>query len=114
MDARDRRRGFSQVGYHEVIERDGESVLGRMMSQASVYDDLYIAKDSYSICLIGSPGNFTITQQDTLAEIIPAMQISSVLSSIRDVTTENLIRWINKQLSNEWLRTNHDNSEKPL
>jgi hypothetical protein len=102
IDRRDRRSGFTQIGYHYVIERDGKWLPGRPELSASVHDDLNKAKDALSVCIVGSPGNFTIEQQEAFKEFCLHKGMP-MFSEIKGVPTDNLVRWAQGNLSNEWL-----------
>lgn len=76
IDVRDRRHGFSKIGYHYVVRRDGTVEEGRPIETASMHDETSIAKESVSVCLIGGMGakgepqnNFTREQLDALGKL---------------------------------------------
>lgn len=75
LDLQDRQHGFSRVGYHYVIRRDGLIEDGRQESEASLHDHISTARQSLSICLVGGAGedgkpfnNFTEVQWIALTQ----------------------------------------------
>jgi N-acetylmuramoyl-L-alanine amidase len=102
VDLRDRKFGFSKVGYHYVIERDGSVNRGRdPETEASLHDDFGLAKRAISVCLIGGlneksepADNFTDDQKDSLRLLVQKIQwgteitVKAVTPSLGDLELE--------------------------
>lgn len=82
-------RGWSDIGYHYVVRRNGEVEEGRPLDVAGAHARGY-NETSVGICLVGGkarpglqPCNFTIEQWQSLAELIVDLEgrfeIDSVL-----------------------------------
>lgn len=76
LDIRDRKKNYAEIGYHYVIRRDGTIETGRTLKSASVFDEVRIARESISVCLIGGVddrrepiNNFTREQRDALIDL---------------------------------------------
>lgn len=102
INRRDREFGYSSIGYHYVIERDGTLGTGRKMHEASMHDSVEEAKLAISVCLVGgsdaagSPDdNFTDDQWDrlvTLTRELTAGKTLSIQSRTPSVTTDRIVR----------------------
>lgn len=76
IDRWHRERGFSGVGYHYIIRRDGQLELGRPEAQIGAHAAGHNAR-SIGICLVGglneqlrATNNFTREQWDTLTRVL--------------------------------------------
>ena len=72
IDRWHRQRGFSQIGYHYVIRRNGDIEMGRPPAMAGAHAKGY-NHDSIGICLVGGWGgvnNFTPIQFENLLLLI--------------------------------------------
>lgn len=110
LDRRDRRHGYSMVGYHYVIRRDGRIETGRSEDVPSIHDDLKRAKDSIAVCLVGGAderggpaNNFTPEQWSALCllfrEIGRRHEGIKHRSATPSVTTDHIIARYSKWLS---------------
>jgi len=75
-----RQRGFSDVGYHRVIRRDGTVEKGRADAEAGAHVTGYNS-NSFGICLVGgiddkgnAQNNYTEAQWKTLAKLVREVQ----------------------------------------
>jgi len=75
-----RQRGFSDVGYHRVIRRDGSVEKGRTDAEAGAHVAGYNS-NSFGICLVGgiddrgnAACNYTEAQWRALAELVREVQ----------------------------------------
>lgn len=98
LDRQDRQHGFARVGYHYVITRDGVIEDGRAESEASLHDDISIARQAISVCLVGGagmvPNNFTDVQWDALAQLLLRIQEDHPKSEIRVVTPALTLEYV--------------------
>lgn len=76
------KKGWSDVGYHVIVRRDGKPEAGRDVRKAGAHARGFNA-DSIGLCLIGGIGedgqpeaNFTLDQLDTLRVILEAWKAS--------------------------------------
>lgn len=67
IDAWHRDRGFSQIGYHYVIYRDGTTHLGRPLTMVGAHC-VYHNKHSIGVCYIGGVAKDGKTPKDTRTE----------------------------------------------
>jgi N-acetylmuramoyl-L-alanine amidase len=100
LDRRDRQFGLSKVGYHFVIRRDGTVEVGRSLDEASMHDDLKLAKRSVSVCLVGGvndkgepSANFTDEQKDELVALMLKHPELKVQTATPSLTGEKILSW---------------------
>ena len=74
-------RGWSDIGYHFVIRRDGELEIGRDLDKAGAHTKGYNAR-SIGICMVGgvdeyndAQDNFTVAQWDTARQLLTYLEI---------------------------------------
>jgi hypothetical protein len=86
LHLQDLARGFSEIGYHYVVERDGNIGFGRTLDQASIHDDFKLATKAISVIMVGGAGeagqpllNFTDEQWDSLFLLANQHEISRVV-----------------------------------
>lgn len=74
IDQWHKERGWSGIGYHYVIRRDGRMEHGRPVSSQGAHVAGYNAY-SIGICMVGGKGgfNFTKEQMDTLADVLATL-----------------------------------------
>jgi N-acetyl-anhydromuramyl-L-alanine amidase AmpD len=81
IDQWHRERGFSQIGYHAVIRRNGQVEDGRPIELAGAHAR---GKNAHSIgiCLVGginkegdAEANFTFEQYETLDRLLSVMKV---------------------------------------
>jgi len=84
-------KGWSDIGYHYVIDRFGTLENGRALSQTGAHARGYNAT-SVGICLVGGidendkpEANFTAKQYQTLCELVDELQTEF------NIVTENII-----------------------
>lgn len=77
LDLRDRDAGYSQIGYHFVIERDGKVEKGRPLHLPSMHDPVGDSKRCVAVCLVGGADdngepedNFTPQQKLALRQFL--------------------------------------------
>lgn len=99
LDRRDRDHGFSKIGYHFVIERDGTLAEGRALTEASVHDSIKDAKSAISVCLVGGTAdnggpadNFADEQWDSLIALAHRFESIRIESKTPAVTTDQVAR----------------------
>lgn len=84
IDAEHKKRGWSRIGYHYVIRRDGLLEKGRREDEVGAHVYGYNRK-SIGVCLIGGlderaqimegfEGTFTPEQAETLKEVLQSLQ----------------------------------------
>lgn len=75
IDQWHRERGWSQIGYHFVIRRDGTVEAGRPLEKAGAHTYGH-NKNSIGICLVGGTGgfNFTFSQLKALISLVNEMK----------------------------------------
>ena len=68
-------RGWSDIGYHYVIRRDGTVETGRSEDRAGAHVRGH-NQDSIGICLVGGKPafNFAYVQMDALMDLVTALQ----------------------------------------
>lgn len=68
--------GWSDIGYHYIIRRNGEIEFGRPESQIGAHSKAR-NRDSIAICLIGGKPefNFTDIQMERLRELVEEIQL---------------------------------------
>jgi N-acetylmuramoyl-L-alanine amidase len=100
LDRRDRQFGLSKVGYHFVIRRDGTVEVGRSLDEASMHDDLKMAKQAVSVCLVGGvndkrepSANFTDEQKDELVALMLKHPELKVQAATPSLTGEKILSW---------------------
>lgn len=104
-------RGFSCIGYHYVIKRDGTIERGRPLNTVGAHIQGYNSI-SVGICLIGGlnangkgENNFTQSQFQSLRELITYIKQSypkAVAQGHRDFSKD--INFDGKITSNEWMK----------
>ena len=82
-------RGFSDIGYHYVIRRDGSVEGGRSLAVPGAHT-LHYNLDSIGVCLVGGKPmfNFTRKQMESLVELVWMLVIQYNLK-ISDVHGHN-------------------------
>lgn len=95
---KDLQRGYSDIGYHYVIERDGKLSEGRGLEYASIHDDFKYATKAVSVCLVGGLGesgeplvNFTDAQWDSLLKLALDKTIEKVVP-VASGLTDSILR----------------------
>lgn len=82
IDLWHRQRGFTQIGYHFVIRRDGSIEAGRPIELPGAHAQGY-NEYSYGICLVGGvkslpeaepEANYTVEQMASLADLIDILK----------------------------------------
>lgn len=86
-------RGWSTIGYHFVIRRDGTIEVGRNLNVAGAHVTNY-NKNSIGICMVGgidakgkAENNFTKNQWDSLLNLVKALRLKfpkTVIKGHRD------------------------------
>ena len=111
IDAMHRQRGFSCIGYHYVIKRDGAIERGRPVNTVGAHVEGYNSV-SIGICMIGGlnakgkgENNFTQSQfaslRDLVAELKKTYQVAKVQGH-RDFSKD--LNFDGKITSNEWMK----------
>lgn len=89
-------RGWSDIGYHYVIDRNGDIVEGRPVERTGAHARGY-NKGSIGICLLGGHGssaedrfedNFTNLQGESLKELIEELDVEY---DIKDIIGHNQV-----------------------
>lgn len=89
-------RGWSDIGYHYVIDRNGDIVEGRSIERTGAHARGY-NKGSIGICLLGGHGssaedrfedNFTNLQGESLKELIEELDVEY---DIKDIIGHNQV-----------------------
>lgn len=112
IDAMHRQRGFSSIGYHYVIRRNGVVELGRPTNTIGAHV-LGFNDRSIGICMVGGVAadgktvedNFTSAQFATLAAMLPTLQAQypgARITSHRDLSPDKNRN--GKIEPNEWLK----------
>lgn len=83
IDRWHRERGFSQIGYHYIIDRDGTILIGRPVEQVGAHVKGHNT-NSIGICLLGGFGSnendsfadhYTVEQATALRDLIDRLQV---------------------------------------
>ena len=83
-------RGWSDIGYHYIIDRNGDIVEGRSIERTGAHARGY-NKGSVGICLLGGHGssaednfhdNFTVFQSESLKELISELEVEYNIDDI--------------------------------
>lgn len=111
IDAMHRQRGFSCIGYHYVIKRDGAIERGRPINTIGAHVEGYNSV-SVGVCLIGginakgkAENNFTPAQFESLRDLITYIKNSyskAVVQGHRDFSKDQ--NNDGKITSNEWMK----------
>ena len=81
-------RGWSEIGYHFIIRRDGRIEVGRDLDERGAHVKGHNT-DSWGICLIGGPGtggadnDFTVDQWRALNDLLIVMKRMAINAEIK-------------------------------
>lgn len=105
IDIRDRQAGYSEIGFHYIIRRNGAVEKGRGDESASVHDEVNLARHAISICVVGGvddqgepANNFTEEQNVRIRWLTTDLAQSHPLTKIVAVSpcfefTPDQCRW---------------------